>query len=349
MTPKKPFRLKKPANLIALVVCLLFLLFLKNSYGVRFHIRSAFIRVVTPFSDWKERLYTPTLITRIGSIYFIVDCWHNRVLYNYTLDAPLSQWRILDDDLAGPHSIASDSILYAVDDTGRDSLRVYTYVGDRFRLVQTISGLGRNTDRVEYDPVTSAFYLMSAASQEITKLARKGDQLSVLYKKKLSFLNGSYTRSFTILDGFMFFVSGPKTITKARYVDDSYQVVETYPVPPSLADMNDLFKIGSYFYLTAMPHSIIRTKSLQDLQEGDWQDVYGTLGLKGTPYYLVQIDDRIFVPEMSSYPPFSRVYTGYSGILSFVDRNGAIEDVRTLIDSGHPHWMDRQIGMSLPK
>jgi len=291
------------------------------------------------FTGWKDRLYAPTFLTKIDSLYFIVDCWHNRVLYSPTVDAPIATWRLLDDGLAGPHSIASDSVLYVVEDTGRHGLRVYTHLGGTFQCVQTIAGLGRRTHRVAYDAASSAFYALSSDSQQITKLIREADRLRVLYRKPLPFLGTAYTRSFTIADDSMFFVSGSNTITKTRYLDDSYQVLATYYMPLPLQGMNDLFKSGKYYYLTATPKTIIRTTSIQSIGEGHWQNIYGVLGFKGTPYYMAEFDGRIFVPQIFED----------SGILSFVEHDGAIEDVRTLFDSGRPTLMDREVRFSLPK
>jgi hypothetical protein len=116
-------------------------------------------------------------------------------------------------------------------------------------------------------------------------------------------------------------------------------VLATYDVPHALESMNDLYKKGEYYYLTATPMAIVRTKSLEDLARGNWQNIYGTLGLKGTPYYFSEFDGRIFLPQIEEY----------SGILTFVEHNGAIEDVRTLFDSGEPTLMDRVVYDSLPK
>lgn len=33
-------------------------------------------------TSWRERLYTPTLITRLGDTWFIVVCWHHRILFH---------------------------------------------------------------------------------------------------------------------------------------------------------------------------------------------------------------------------------------------------------------------------
>lgn len=290
-------------------------------------------------SSWQKRLYTPTFITKLGAHYFIVDCWHNRILYNRTLAPSLADWQLLDGDLAGPHSIASDTVLYVAEDTGRNSVRVYRFVDDQFVLVQIINGLGRRTHRVRYDPITTAFYVLSSDSQNITKLKRVGDTLRVEYTKNLPFLNHVYTRSMTLLDGKMFFVSGPGVITETRYVDDSYQVLATYPVPSHVSRMNDLAKVGNYYYVSATPRALIRSTSLDALGRNDWEDMYDRLELKGTPYYFAEFDGRAFLPQI----------TEYSGIVSFTERDGRIDDVETHYESGPPNRSDEYVRGRLPK
>jgi hypothetical protein len=304
--------------------------------------RSFLASIRLAFTPWQARLYSPTQFTKIGSLYFIVDSWHDRVLYSHSIDAPIREWRVLDSDLATPHSIASDSTLYVVEDTNRHAVRVYRYCNDSFRLVQTIHSCGKRPHRVRYDTATSAFYVLGSESQQITKLVRQGDTLHIKYTKHLPFLHNAYTRSFTIVDGFMFFVSGPKTISKVRYQDDSYQLVETFPVPAPTqvgTGMNDLFKTENYYYLTSTPKVIIRTKSLDALRNGEWEDIYDRLKLKGTPYYLAQFEGRIFVPQNDDY----------SGIISFVERDGTLGDLKTVFDIGPPVFADWRVKHRIPK
>jgi hypothetical protein len=290
--------------------------------------------------DWQDRLYTPTQITKIGDLYFIVDCWHNRVLYNRILEPDIAQWRVLDDNLAGPHSLDSDLQLYVVEDTGRHQLKVYRRTNDdAFELVQVIGDVGQRPHRVIYDTETAAFYVIASNSQQIVKLKRQGDQLFIEYIKDLPLLAGAYTRSMSIIDGYMYFVSGPGKVIKTRYIDDSYDVVATYTVPPMLHSMNDIFKIGDFYYLTATPQAIIRTRSLESMQNGEYENLYQTMSFNGTPYYITAFDGRYYIPQV----------TEYSGILSFTEQGGDIVDIQTLFDFGEPTEADIAEKNRLPK
>lgn len=62
--------------------------------------------------EWKEQLYTPTHIEKIDECYFIVDCWHQRVIYSSNLTEPIINWNTLSDTLGNPHSISSDGNVF---------------------------------------------------------------------------------------------------------------------------------------------------------------------------------------------------------------------------------------------
>ena len=102
----------------------------------------------------------------------------------------------------------------------------------------------------------------------------------------------------------MCFVSGPGAIVRASYRDDRYRVLATYALPPNsgLGGMNDLFHTDDgWWYLTATPGRIVRTRSLAGLARGRFEDVGKSLGLRGTPYYLAQIDGRYYVPQITEH------------------------------------------------
>ena len=270
-------------------------------------------------SDWVNRLYTPTYITKLGNIYFIVDCWHHRVLYNHDLNQDIGSWKVIDD-LAGPHSIATDGKLFLVDDTGHGGVRVYRKGIKGLVKTQYIDGLGTRTHRVVFDKATSSFYVLSANSQEITKLVNDEGHIRFVYRKKLSFLNGAYTRSFTIHNDSMYFTSGSGYIVKVDYKDDRYVPVRYFKVPEKLRFMNDIFVASDgLWYFTATPKTILRSKSLIDLEAGRFENIYQALGLKGTPYYMSEFDGYTWIPEITEYSGIKKIKLTDLAASSFVD------------------------------
>lgn len=293
---------------------------------------------------WRDRLYTPTYMTRLGDTWFIVVCWHHRILFHDgpEPDPDLSNWQVMDEDLAGPHSITWDGELYVVDDTGRHSVKTFRRVdGGGFERVQDIEGLGQRTHRVHYCADSEAFYVLSSNSQDLYKFVRDGWQLELEYHRPLEFLEGKYTRSFTLHDGHMYFTAGPGVV-KARYLDGSYEVVARHEVPGPLAGMNDVFPASDgWWYLTATPQAIVRTRDLESLAAGEFEDLQEPLGFRGTPYYLFEHDGRLWIPQI----------TQHSGIVSFrLDPDGGeLADRRVLFDFGPPTAADRERMGVLPR
>lgn len=296
------------------------------------------ISCATASSDptYKDRLYTPTQISRIDGNYFIVDCWNHRIIYNDDLNAPIKDWKTLDDDIAGPHSIASDGQVYIAEDTGRHRLFVYKKTGDEFSRVQILDNMGNRPHKTIYDNVTERFYVMSSMTQELLVLKDNNGTVELENKIPLPFLNGLYTRSFSIIDGQMYFVSGAQKITVADYNESGITVVKQYDVPEKYASMNDIEKIGDYFYISSTPQALIRLKDLSNFNGS--VDLMDDLGLKGTPYFISKIENTIFVPQI----------TEYSGIKSFVLIKDSIKNIKTIDDSGEANDAVKKRSLEFP-
>ncbi len=297
--------------------------------------------------SWRERLYTPTLITRLGDTWFIVVCWQHRILFHDGAepDPDLSNWQVMDEAVAGPHSITTDGELFVVDDTGRHGVMTYRRRseadGGGFERLQHIKGLGRRTHRVHYCETSEAFYVLSSNSQDFYKFVRDGWELKLESHRELAFLEGRYTRSFTLHDGHAYFTAGPGII-KTRYLDDSYEVVARYPVPRLLAGMNDVFPASDgWWYVSATSRAIVRTRDLASLAVGDFENLQDPLGLEGTPYYLFEHAGRLWIPQI----------TQHSGIVSFqLDADGGeLTDRQVLFDFGPPTEADLERMQVLPR
>ena len=70
-----------------------------------------------PVKNVQTSLSVPTQITKIGDDYFLVDCYHNQVIYHDNLTDPLYLWKVMTNDLSMGHTIASDGNVYLIDDT----------------------------------------------------------------------------------------------------------------------------------------------------------------------------------------------------------------------------------------
>lgn len=258
-------------------------------------------------NSFRSKLYTPTTIAKYGKEYFIVDCWHHRVIYSSNLAEPINKWRAFRGDFTNPHSIATDGEVFLVEDTENDSLKVFRRRGTTFIETQNIKQIGRQPNKLVYDSNTKRFYGIAASSQQVFVLKNINGEVKVEKVIKLEYLENAYVRSISIIEDYMYIVSGPGKIMVTDYIDLSFDLVREYRVPFEMQGMNDLAKIGSFYYISVYQNGagdiaprLIRAKDLDKL-ETEYEDIYDQLGLSGVPYYFSVIEDRIFLTEIDSY------------------------------------------------
>ncbi|MHA6484455.1 hypothetical protein ACX1C1_21395 [Paenibacillus sp. strain BS8-2] len=238
---------------------------------------------------------------KLDSKYFIVDCWHHRIIWTEDKTKRIAEWNTVDYEFAGPHSIASDGDLYVVDNTGRGEVIV---LDSELKFLQKFTADSPELPhKVLYDSATHSFYVLS--TPYVMCLKKTGGTLYLDYKKYLPWLDGTYLRSIQIIDGLMYFISGPAKIIVTDYANESFDIVNEYPVPHELQGMNDINKVGSYFYLTSTQNSlgdivpmIVRLQNLSSLASSNFEDVYNTIGFTYRPYYISIFDSRVYITEI---------------------------------------------------
>lgn len=250
-------------------------------------------------------LSVPTYLTKIADTYFIVDCYHDQVIYHDNLTDPLYQWSVMTDEIDKGHTLASDGVVYLIDDTENNRILVFEKRDGRFLHTQTFSDIGNRPHYIVYDEKTATFYAWSSMSGEMYLFRHDSDNtymyLSDIYK--IDALDHVYVRSFTIQDDIIYFVSGSSSILKADL--DTFEILDTYPVPDTMAGMIQLTPIQDYFYITISTDitgnqdyaTIIRTSDLSGLIEGDYEDIYEFFIGGGTPYYITYLDDAWYITE----------------------------------------------------
>ncbi|MBE5829127.1 MAG: hypothetical protein E7305_06655 [Butyrivibrio sp.] len=257
-------------------------------------------------------LSVPTYITKIGDTWFIVDCYHNKVIYSDSLDTPIQAWNIMCDEVIQPHTLASDGTVFLVDDTENNRVLVYERWNDKFLNTQVFSDIGNRPHYSVYDEGTKTFYVWSSESGEMYCFRRPDDstRLYLTDVRKVDELSSTYVRSFTIIDGDIYFVSGLSADGSAPRILvcdlDSFKVKKSYKVPDEIAGMVQMMKIEDMFYITISTDitgnqdyaTMIRTKSLNDLSEGEYEDIYSEYFIGGgTPYNISRVEDTYFLTE----------------------------------------------------
>lgn len=255
-------------------------------------------------------LSVPTYITKVDENYFIVDCYHNQVVYHDNLADPLYQWQVMTDDIAMGHTLASDGEVYLIDDTENNRILVmeksYNESGQAIFLpTQEFTDIGNRPHYIIYDNYTDTFYAWSSMSGEMYLFRHpEGERRMYLTEiRSIPSLNNVYVRSFTILDDNIYFVSGNSSIIEADLY--SFKIKKEYPVPSEMAGMIQLTQIDDFFYITISTDStgnqdyatLIKVKDLDSLSSGNYEDVYENFIGGGTPYYITRIEDTWYLTE----------------------------------------------------
>ncbi len=278
-----------------------------------------------------SELSVPTQLNRVGDIYFIVDCYHNQILYHTNLTDPLNTWSVMTDAIDRGHTICSDGEVFLADDTENARILVFEETsgeeGVSFTLTQELTNIGVRPHYVVYNEADETFYAWSSMTGEMYLIKREKDSRKVYLSdiKQVEALNGVYVRSFYIEGDTIYLISGDAAIT---VVDkDTFEVKEVIPVPESISGMANLIHIGNYYYITISTDlagnqdaaTFIRTQDLHRLMDGDYEDIYAYFLGGGTPYNITKVDNTYYLTDHR--------YPGY-GLWSFqVDEHDNIVNV----------------------
>ena len=256
-----------------------------------------------PLNDYKD-LKTPAQITRQGDYYFIVDTYHDQILYASDLWKPVHEWRVLDRNMNKPHAIASDGQMYLVADTDNNRVLCYEYVNGRFQNTQCFDQMGTRPHYIQYDAVSAAFFIWSSVTGDMY-IVKKLPTYNSMYIKEIRHiyeLDGFYVRSFSIEGDEVLFPSGNN-----RYMivadKETLQVKARYAVTAEISGMAAVKKIGGYYYMTVstdekLRHEaacMIRTPDLHSLAAGLYENVTPLFKDMKVPYYIECINGAYYV------------------------------------------------------
>jgi hypothetical protein len=257
-------------------------------------------------------LSVPTYITKIEDYWYIVDCYHNRVIYNEDLETPLNSWMMMCSDVNQPHTLASDGKVYLIDDTENNRVLVYEKRDEKLINTQIFNEVGNRPHFTVYDDFSDTFYVWSSESGELYCFRHTPDstRLYLTDIRRIDQLSSTYVRSFTIIDGDIYFVSGISKDGSAPQILqcdlNTLAVKKSYPVPDELAGMVQITPVGNEFYITVSTDrtgnqdyaTLIRTSSLEGLAGGDYEDIYSDYFIGGgTPYNISVADGSYFLTE----------------------------------------------------
>lgn len=297
---------------------------------------------------WQQRLYVPTMIKKEGNTYFIMDCWNSRILYNEVLSDDISTWKTLTDkNYLGGHTVASDGQLYVFDNTDMQQVLVYLKDSEgNFYLSQTIENIESRPHFVLYCKETDLFYVIGSGNGVLYCFKNINGNLDLVNQITLKEIETSYVRSISIFDGSLYTVSGPGKIYE--YDLETLQLKNEYVVPDDFFGMNQIYKIDDTYFITVNTDmdgnvaatTIIKTSNLENLENGDYDEVYSLMGFVGQPYFITYFDERYWITQISE--------NRGNGIKSFLFEDGEIKDVQNLfywentLNESHERWATQQ-------
>lgn len=263
---------------------------------------------------WKNELYTPTMIRHLGEYWFIIDCWHHRILYNKNFSRDINDWFVLIDTLYYPHSIDYDGELYMCDDTGNKRLLIWKENDcNQLELTQTIKLSSITPNIVQYCNDLEMFFVNGSNEAKILALKKNNGQVKITKEFYLPDYKGKYFRSFNIIDGYLYVISGPGYISQYELVNGELRIIARYSVPDELCGMNYIEKIDNYFYISVyqdingnISPKFVRVKDLEDLKFRKYEDLYEKFAFHGVPYYITKDGEWLYITEIDNFNSIKR-------------------------------------------
>lgn len=254
-------------------------------------------------------LKTPAQIKYLGKYYFIVDCYHNQIIYSTTIEKPVKEWQVMTNDVNLPHAIESDGEVYLIADTENHRVLVFEWKQGRFQNTQRLDNIGIRPHYIEYDEQTQSFFVWSSMTGEMYILKREPETgiVCIQEKRQIKELADFYVRSFILAGNQILFPSGDNCYM--LIVDKAtFEVQGRFPVTEEIAGMAFVEPIGSYFYMTISSDlsydqskaTMVRTKDLTSLASGQYEKIYDKFPTDGIPYYIDYMNGLYYMTNHGS-------------------------------------------------
>ncbi len=252
-------------------------------------------------------LSVPTQITKIGSDYFLVDCYHDQILAASDVNTPLTEWGVVTSAIHRGHTIAGNGSIYVADDTENHRLLVFEKTSEGFLQTQVIENVGVRPHYVDYHEASRSFYVLSSQTGELYVYRQDEDSPTIRLDRIMNIpeMQDVYIRSFTIDGDEIYFPASNGIILRARLED--LEILEKWTLPPELAGLVQVVKIGNFYYLTISTDlygnpdfaGIIRTGDLSYLSDYGYKDLHSFFADTGTPYNISAFDGHYYLVQHS--------------------------------------------------
>ena len=252
---------------------------------------------------FKHKLYIPTEIRKINNKYFIVDCYHHRIIYSDDVSKQYNEWNTIDYEFCKTHSIAGDTDTYVVVNTEKNELIV---LDENLEFKQKISNAGSRPHHVIY--YNGKFYVLMSTTTVSINVYVKNESTGLLELESenvISYINSTsanaYVRSMSIIDGYFYLPCATNGHVYKISIDD-FSLVEDYTINTEYGGFNFISKIGTTWFITStgdtnynIVPALLKTSDLTVAPTVDT-----TFNMTGTPYYIEYFDDKYWIPELYS-------------------------------------------------
>lgn len=293
---------------------------------------------------WRDRIYTPTQLSKVDNNYFIVDCWHNRIIYSDDLMDKICNWHTLSNRVLGGHTVSSDGKVIIVDSTDTDEILVFKKTKNKYRKIQTIKiqkYLPENFSfRNDFNLCRPHFTLFYKDNIFVVSLSW-ANALMVLenvenhiFVKEIFFPkidNNCYLKFISVFDG-LIWIAAREYLVGLDCINGKLIEKNRIEMPENFRDgINYITKIKNTYYLTAWGKGAIFCFH-------DFRDLYTNLpscnnifNFMGTPYFISSFEDRFFITEID----------GAQGVYEFfVNQEGETTFVQPIFQFGNPIKQD---------
>lgn len=283
----------------------------------------------------ERRLYTPTMLAVVDHTYFIVDCWHGRVLYSTDVSLPIEEWKTLDDDLKHPHSVSGKGGWLLSENTEKGTVCIYQRTGEEYTKINETEYLGKRPHKIIWDDRRAVYWVLCSGSWEIVALSVEDSGYQIKYRQKMPEFVNIYCRGFSLLDDILYIISSKGKIVGYQWEKDVWKPVQEYMVPEQYYGMNDMMYLREKYYISVYQNdkaviqpALLQADTLQDLESGKCVDLYEACQMQGVPYFFSLLDGKVCIPEIDIS---SRI----------VLYDFSLKPVETLFDFGRPLWEDK--------
>lgn len=282
-----------------------------------------------------DNLYTPTYITKIEDKYYIVDCWHHRILCSDNIYKKIKKWIKYADVLGGHTIVTNNTGIIAYDDTDNDKVIFKNTFYNIIEEIELDKYLPQNYQYINEHKLIRPHFIHYDEEEDIFLIALSwgGGFAVVDCKEEIRVksliiskqFENSYIKFISKFEG-LFWATTDKEFVGFEIKESDIKIKKRYAIPFEFSKkINYICKIEDIYLISAWQiGGIYILRNLENLEKYTlWEDINDSFHMKGIPYYISQFDNKLWITEIGSW----------QGIYSFQVSNGEVKDVNCIFSN----------------